>query len=295
MRRALGGRLKRDVIAWLIMLPSLVLFTFFVWEPLLESIRLSVYETKGVRLIQFVGLDNYRAVFEHPDFWPAVRNTIEYCLWSLAIGFLVPIILAVVINEATRGKSLFRVAVYLPNMVPGLATVWLWRFLFRSGDTGALNMLVSTLGLPMQSWLADASLVIPVIVVTMTWKGAGATTLIYLAGLQGINPELYEAAIIDGAGVWGRIRNITLPNIYNLGRTLLILQVIAVFQILYEPMVMTNGGPNNASISLMQLVYRLAFETNYDYAKASALSVMISIVLITLTLIYNKLNKPKEM
>ena len=294
MRRALGGRFRRDAIAWLIMLPSLILFTFFVWEPLLESIRLSVYETKGVRLIQFVGLENYRSVFEHPDFWPAVRNTVKYCLWSLAIGFLVPIVLAVVINEATRGKSLFRVAVYLPNMVPGLATVWLWRFLFRSGDTGALNMLVSALGLPMQSWLADASLVIPVIVVTMTWKGAGATTLIYLAGLQGINPELYEAAIIDGAGVWGRIRNITIPNIYNLGRTLLILQIITVFQILYEPMVMTNGWPNNASISLIQLVDRLAFETNYDYAKASALSVMSPMVRTTLSLIYNSHTKPNE-
>lgn len=295
MKRTLRARYGRDIAAWMIMLPSLILFTFFVWEPLLESIRLSLYETKGVRLIQFVGLENYRSVFRHPDFWPAVVNTLEYCLWSLAIGFLVPIILAIVINEATRGKSLFRVAVYLPNMVPGLATVFLWRFLFRSGDTGALNMLVKALGLPMQSWLADASLVIPVIVVTMTWRGAGATTLIYLAGLQGINPELYEAAIIDGAGVWARIRNIIIPNIYNLGRTLLILQVIAVFQILYEPMVMTNGGPNNASISLMQLVYRFAFESNYDYAKASALSVMISIVLIVLTVAYNKLNKPKEM
>ncbi|MDR3050825.1 MAG: sugar ABC transporter permease [Oscillospiraceae bacterium] len=295
MRRTLRARYGRDITGWLIMLPTLILFAFFVWEPLLESIRLSLYEAQGVRLVRFTGLQNYLNIFRHPDFWPAAVNTVKYCLWSLAIGFLVPIFLAIVINEATRGKGLMRVAVYLPNMVPGLATVFLWRFLFKSGDTGFLNILVNTFGIPMQSWLASAKLVIPVIVVTMTWKSAGATALIYLAGLQGINPELYEAAIIDGAGVWGRLRSITIPNLYNLARTLLILQVIAVFQILYEPMVMTNGGPNNASISLMQLVYRFAFETNYDYAKASALSVMISIALIALTLIYNRVNRPKDL
>jgi multiple sugar transport system permease protein len=294
MKRGLRARYGRDAAAWCIMLPTVVLFAFFVWEPLLESIRLSLYEAQGVRLVRFVGLENYISVFRHPDFWPAAINTVKYCLWSLLIGFLAPIALAVAINETARGRSLFRVAVYLPNMVPGLATVFLWRFLFRSGDTGMLNMLVGALGLPMQSWLADASLVIPVIVVTMTWKSAGATSLIYLASLQSISPELYEAAIIDGAGVWARIRSITIPSIYNLARTLLILQVIAVFQILYEPMVMTNGGPNNASISLMQLVYRFAFETNYNYPKASALSVLISIALIALTLVYNRLNRPKE-
>ncbi len=295
MKRSLRARYGRDAAAWLIMLPSLILFAFFIWEPLLQSIRLSLYEAQGTRLIQFIGLENYRLVLRHPDFWPAVRNTLKYCGWSLVIGFLIPVFLAVMIHESTRLKGLFRVSVYLPNMVPGLATVFLWRFLFRSGDAGALNLLMQRLGLPMQPWLASATLVIPVIVATMTWKSAGATTLIYLAGLQGINPELYEASIIDGAGVWGRIKNITIPNLYNLGRTLLILQIIAVFQILYEPMVMTNGGPNNASISLMQLVYRFAFETNYDYAKASALSVLISIALITLTLIYNRLNRPKDM
>lgn len=127
----------------------------------------------------------------------------------------------------------------------------------------------------------------------MTWKGAGATMLIYLAGLQSINQEIYEAAIIDGAGVWGRIKHITIPQMYNLGRTLLILQVIAVFQILYEPMVLTGGGPNNASVSLMQLVYRHAFEYG-DYSKASSISVLVSLVLIALTLVYNSISRPKE-
>jgi multiple sugar transport system permease protein len=285
--------IKKNISGWLIMAPTLVLFIFFIWEPLLEAIRLSVYKAQGVNLIKFVGLKNYISVFHHPDFLPAVRNTFSYAIWSLIIGFIVPIILAIVINEMVRAKSLFRVGTYFPNVVPGLATVLMWGFIFRPGNTGILNILLSKIGIAPMQWLSNPKLTIPLIIITMTWKGAGATALIYLASLQGINLELYEASTIDGAGIWHRIRYVTLPGMRNLINTLLILQVIAVFQILYEPLVMTNGGPNDASISIMQLVYRFAFEQN-KYDRASAISVIISIFLIILTAIYNKLNKPQD-
>lgn len=288
------AKLKNDLGAWAVMLPGLLLFMFFIWVPLIEAVSLSLFEANGMSIIRFVGLDNYKSVLMQPDFWPAVGNTLMYLVWSLVIGFLVPIALAIFIHEATWGKSLFRTAVYLPNIVPGLATIFLWRFIFRNDTSGALNMLLGSLGIPAQDWLNSATRVIPMIVVAMTWKGAGATTLLYLAGLQSISPELYEAAIIDGASVKQRVWHVTVPQIYNLARTLLILQIIAVFQILYEPLVMTNGGPNNASVSLMQLVFRYAFE-QFDYSRASAVSVLISIALVALTLCYNKLNKEKDM
>lgn len=288
------GVVRKNISGWLIMLPTLILFAFFVWEPLLESIRLSLYSAKGMKLIDFVGLQNYIDVFKNPDFLPAVRNTFLYTIWSLIIGFIVPIVMAILINEMIYAKSFFRMAAYFPNIVPGLATVLMWGFIFKSGNTGVLNIILGAFGIEPQVWLSNPKLTIPLIVITMTWKAAGATALIYLAALQGINQELYEAAIIDGAGIWQRIRHVTLPNLRNLIRTLLILQIISVFQILYEPLVMTNGGPNNASISIMQLVFRFAFE-KYDYPKASAVSVIICIFLITLTVIYNKFNKVKEM
>jgi multiple sugar transport system permease protein len=171
----------------------------------------------------------------------------------------------------------------------------MWSYILGSGSNGVLNIILhNVFGMGPTVWLSNPHIVIPLIVTTMTWKGAGATALIYLAGLQGINPELYEASAIDGAGIWKRIWHITVPNIYNLGRTLLILQIIAVFQILYEPLVMTNGGPNDASISLMQLVYNYAF-VNFDYSKASAVSFIIAIMLFILTALYMKLSKPKDM
>ncbi|HHW56300.1 MAG TPA: sugar ABC transporter permease [Clostridia bacterium] len=285
---------KRDIAGLIIMLPSLVLFSFFVWVPLLESVHLSFYIAHGMRFIKFVGLENYATIFKDPDFMAALLNTFSYTLWSLVIGFFVPIIMAIILNEIIHFKGFFRVGIYLPNVIPGLAVAMMWRFIFKPSDTGMLNIILKNFGIQPQVWLADPKLTIPLIVVTMTWRGAGATTLLYLAGLQGIDPELYEAAAIDGANIWKRIWHITVPNIYNLARTLLILQIIAVFQVLYEPLVMTNGGPNNASISLMQLVYKYAFE-KFDYPKASAVSVVISLFLIFFTFLYNKIIREKEM
>ena len=252
--------IRNNLSGWLVMLPAIILFAFFVWEPLLESIRLSFYSAQGMRTVEFVGFKNYIDVFHHPDFLPAVRNTCLYAIWSLIIGFFIPIIMAILINEMIYAKGLFRVGTYFPNVVPGLATVLMWGFILKPGKTGVLNIILGHFGMEPSIWLSDPKLTIPLIVLTMTWKGAGATALIYLAALQGINRELYEAAIIDGAGIWSRIVNITIPGLRKLIRTLLILQVISVFQILYEPLVMTNGGPNNASISIMQLVFKYAFE-----------------------------------
>jgi len=285
---------KKDIAGWMIMLPALLLFTFFIWEPLLASVVMSFFSAKGIRLEKFVGFQNYIEVLQHPDFKAAFSNTFVYTFWSLVIGFLVPIFLAIIINEIIHLKGFFRISVYLPNVIPGLAVAIMWTFIYRAGKTGLLNIILGNLGVPPQAWLTKAHLVIPLIVIFMTWRSAGATTLIYLAGLQGIDPELYEAAAIDGAGLWARLRYITVPQIYNLARTLLILQIISVFQVLYEPLILTNGGPNNASTSLMLLVYKYAFE-KFDYSKAAAVSVIIAIILILLTALYNKLVKENEM
>jgi len=166
-------------------------------------------------------------------------------------------------------------------------------FIFRPSPEGILNIILGKAGFGPLPWLTNPRWTIPLIVLALTWKGAGATALLYLAALQGIEPELYEAAVIDGAGVWKRITAITLPKLFSLARTLLILQIISVFQILYEPLVMTNGGPNNASISIMQIVFKFPFE-KFDYPKAAAVSVIISLILAGLTAIYFNINREER-
>lgn len=306
--------IKRNLISWLIMTPTVLLFAFYVWVPLAESIFLSLFDADGMRINKFVGLANYLTVIKSADFIPAFQNTFVYIFWSLVIGFFVPILLAIMISETIHLKGFFRIGVYFPNIVPGIATAYIWLNLYKSGPTGVLNILIMNVTEPLSklfaaigiesvadalaafqgaSWLQSKAWIIPLIIIAMTWKGAGSTALIYMAGISSINAELYEAATIDGAGIFQRVIHITLPQIFSLGKTMLILQIISVFQILYEPLIITNGGPNNGSISILMLVYRLAFE-RYNFPQASALSVMVAIVLIALSALYTKLTSGKE-
>jgi len=291
-----GGQGKRTEAfkSWLIMLPGLVLMTFFVWEPLLESVRMSLYKTENVELVEFVGLKNFISVMGKTNFTQALVNTFSYTFWSLLIGFLLPIILAMLIGETVRGKGFFRTAAYLPNMLPGLAVIILWSAFFSGGKSGVLNILLGKLGIPTQTYLTEANLVIPIIITVATWKGAGATALIYMAAMASVNTELYEAATIDGANVWQRVIHILLPSIKKLAGTLLILQIISVFQIMYEPMVLTKGGPDNASLSLMQLMWQYAFGGSMDYGKASAVAVIVTVILLLMTAVYSYFNRKES-
>lgn len=278
---------KRDLLGWLVMLPTLILFAFFVWEPLIENIRLSFYNTKMYDVVSFAGLDNYIKVFKDVDFMAAFTNTFAYTFWSLLIGFLVPIIIGILITETVHCKGLFRVGVYFPNIMPSLATIWIWSYFFLPGQTGVLNIILGWFGVEPMVWLNNPKWTIPLIIITMTWKSAGSTALIYMANISSISPDLYEAATIDGASIMQRVRHITIPSIMGIAKTMLIMQIISVFQILYEPMIFKNGGPNNASISLMMLMYRYGYR-DYNVGKASALSVVISLILIILSGIYMK-------
>ena len=293
------ARLKANIQAWLIMLPCLILMVFFVWEPLFESVRMSLYETKNIQLVKLNDplFKNYDKVVSKSDFEQALLNTLFYTLWSLGIGFFLPIILALLIGEARRSKSFFRTAVYLPNMLPGLAVVILWKAFFSAEEYGVLNILLKNFGVidPLSPvhFLEEEHAVIPIIIAIATWKSAGATALIYMAGLSGINSELYEAAAIDGANVRQRIFHITIPAIRKLMGTLLILQIISVSQIMYEPMVLTKGGPDGASLSLMQLMWQYAFSSNtrMQFGRASAIAVMLTGILLVLTIVYSIVNR----
>jgi len=287
-------KIKYQGVSWLIMLPGLVLFMFFLWWPLIQSVRMSMYRTVNIQLVEFVWFDNYITIFQRTEFLQALLNTLSYTMWSILIGFMIPIILALVIGETVRGRGFIRTAAYIPNILPGLAAIILWTAVFSAGETGVLNILLGYLGAEPRSYLTEENLVIPLIVSVATWRGAGATALIYMAGLAGINPQLYEAATIDGAGMWKRLRYITIPGIFNLGSTLLILQIIAIFQIMFEPMVLTAGGPDNASLSLMLLMWQYAFGGGtMEFGRASAVAVIIALILLVFTALYSIVNKRK--
>ena len=284
---------KMNLRGWVIMVPTLILFVFFMWGPLASNISYSFYETMGYTKVNFVGLENYVDVLKDPLFIKALVNTIKYVFWSLVIGFLIPIIFAMLLNEIVHFKGFFRGALYLPNIIPGLAAIIIWKLLMDPDPSAGLNAIFQTINLNPLPWLNSQTAVIPLIVLAMTWKSSGATSLIYLAVLQSIDDTYYEAARLEGANVWQRIRFVTIPHILPTIRVLLILQIITVAQIFYEPLVMTGGGPNNASISLLQLIYRYVFERG-NVAKGAAIGVIVAIILILLTFIYLNVNKKSE-
>ena len=169
-------------------------------------------------------------------------------LYALLFGYFVPIVLALLINEMRHGKGFFRLAFYLPVMLPPIVTVFLWRWIYNP-DSGLLNALLSLVASARRSLVGESGTALPALVVIATWSAAGSTMLIYLAALQGVPASLYEAAEIDGASLWQRIWHITLPTIRPIMLLMLILQIIATMQVFIEPFTITDGGPANATMS----------------------------------------------
>jgi multiple sugar transport system permease protein len=283
--RLRNGIFKNDLVAWLLMLPSLLMFIFFTWQPLVSGIILSFFQTKGYNIVKFIGLGNYRDVLTNSSFNAALMNSVSYTLWSLVIGFTVPIIVAILLNEVIHLNGFFKFSFYFPSMIPGMATFLMWAFMYNPAKWGVLNNILSSVGLPSFGWLNVPQYTILLIVITMTWSAFGGTALIYMASLQGISQELYEAAALDGAGFFKKIRYITLPNIKGVILLMLIMQIITVFQVMIQPLSMTGGGPNDASLSLMLQSYLYAF--NYIKAGPSmAVGVITFLILIIPTFLY---------
>lgn len=279
----------RSVRLWLFAIPALLALLIYQWEPLLATIVESFYSFKGLSPASFIGLQNYRRMFANPAFGQTFINTVEYVGWSLAIGFLVPVIMAIAISEIPRGRGIFRACVYLPALVPSVVTSLMWEDVFSAQKSGLANQLLSRIGLPTSSFLLDPHLATLLIVVTLTWNGFGATTILYLAGLSGVDRGLYEAAVVDGAGFWRRTWHVTLPQLRGLMELFFILQIIGVFQVFIQPLIMTNGGPNHASESLVLLNYITAFRY-FEPGQADVVGVFTFVALLGVTVFYLRSN-----
>ena len=279
------GFRRRDAVGWLLLLPIIAIYIVFSWEPLIAGIRLSFYETQGFDTLGFVGLQNYIAVIKDPLFITALKNTFMYLIWSLLLGLFFPVIVAVMINEMRRTKQMFQFAVYFPNMVPGIATSIMWMLMMEPGSGGILNYFLGFFGIKGFGWLNNTHYTIFLIVVTITWRCFGQTTILYLANLQSVNTELYEAASLDGAGVLRKAFHITLPHLSGLIGLMAILQVIGMMQIFDAPYTMTGGGPDNASITLGMLAYHYGFE-NFRFDMCAACGMIIAVLLSGFSVIY---------
>ncbi|GIJ43866.1 sugar ABC transporter permease [Virgisporangium aliadipatigenens] len=285
-------RLGDNLLAYVFLAAALVCFGLFSWYPMVKGVVLSFQKDYLVTDPEWVGLDNYRTVLADPLFLTAWWNTLKFTGLALVFGYAVPFGIAVLLNELRHFKGYFRLVVYLPVMLPPIVTVLLWQYFYDPG-AGLFNTVLSGLHLPTSAWTQDADTAMLSLVLVSTWSNLGGATIIYLAGLQGIPGELYEAAELDGANIWQRLRHVTLPQMRFLLLVMLLLQVIATMQVFIEPFQLT-GTTTPSTITVMILVYRYAFAVNNDFGLAAAMSVQLFIVLGAFSAIYLRLTRDRN-
>jgi multiple sugar transport system permease protein len=275
---------RRNLSAYLFLLPALLVFTFFVWYPIVLGFIVSFQQIDLINAASWVGWENFREVMGDPLFAVAWRNTLQYTLYTLLFGYLVPVVLALAVNELRKGVSYFRLAFYLPVMLPPVVSVFLWKWLYNP-DSGLLNALLGLVHIAPQPWLQSPNTAMISIVIVATWAGAGGAMLIYLAALQGVPAHLYDAAEVDGASVFRKLWHVTLPQIRGVMLLLFVLQIISSMQVFTEPFTMTGGGPVHATTTVLLLIYQYAFQDG-SFGKASALGVLLFIALVIFSVLY---------
>lgn len=270
------------ITGWLMVSPWLIGFLVFFLGPMISSLVLSFMEWDLISPPEFVGINNYVEMFVvDPLAMHSLRITLTLAFFSIPINIVIGLAIAMLLNTKIKGLAIFRTVYYLPAVLAGVAVALLWRWIFSS-EFGLLNLGLSLIGIEGPAWLSNKTTALPSFVIMRIW-GVGAMMVIYLAGLQSIPTEYYEAAEIDGANWFHRTFKITLPLLTPTIFFQLIVGLIFTMQIFTEPLMMTNGGPANATLFYILYLYRQAFQY-FNMGYASALAWLFFLVVLLLTL-----------
>ncbi|WP_329380571.1 carbohydrate ABC transporter permease [Streptomyces sp. NBC_01716] len=283
---------RRNLSAHGFLIGAVLCFSFFSWYPMVREFILAFQKNENGETT-WAGWSNLTYIFNDPAFWQAWRNTLLFTVLALLLGFVVPFVIAVVLNEFRHGQGYLRLLVYLPVMLPPVASVLLFKYFYDPGY-GLFNRILEVFGLPAQQWLQDTDTAMLSVVVAATWMNMGGATLIYLAALQGIPGELYEAAELDGAGILRKIWHVTIPQTRLILSLMLLMQIIATMQVFTEPFLLTNGaGPEGSTTTVVYLIYQYAFNFN-NYGSAAALGLVLLVLLAGFSAVYVRLSRSSE-
>ena len=272
----------------LFLVPLLFAFGAFSWYPIVRTVTMSLQHTNLVQPATWVGFQNFSRVWHDPLFPVAVRNTAYFAGLALVFGYPIPLAAAVLMSEVRKRRGIYSALAYLPVVIPPVVAVLLWKTFYDASTTGAFNTILGWIHLGPYPWLQSQQWAMPSLVLESTWANAGGTVIIYLAALTSVRTELYEAAAVDGAGVWRKVWNVTLPQMRGILLVTMILQIIGTAQVFLEPYLFTSGGPANATLTVLLLIYNYAFGNSLggDYGMATALSLMLAGFLTVFSLIY---------
>jgi multiple sugar transport system permease protein len=289
MARTQTAMRRREAIdGYLFIAPWLIGFIIFVSGPMIASLALSFMSWDLFSDPEWIGFENYQELADDRLVITSLKNTAFYTFLSVPINLVVALMAALLLNAQVRGQSFFRTAFYLPAVMPVVANAVLW-FWILNPEAGLANAILDRLGLPQSRWLFDADTAKPTFILMGLW-GVGNTMIIFLAGLQGIPTSLYDAAHIDGANAWQRFRAVTIPMLSPVILFNLVLGVIGSFQIFTSAYLLTDGGPNNATLFSVLYLFRLAFE-QFQMGYASAFAWLIFAIILVFTLIQLKFSQ----
>jgi multiple sugar transport system permease protein len=279
--------------AWLFLTPALVVLGVFFLLPVIAALALSLtdydlYALANIHNLRFVALQNYWALLQQPLFWSALGHTVYFVAVGVPLSMSTSLGAALLLNSPlARCKPFFRTALFAPVVTTVVAVAVIWRYLFNT-KYGMANFALGHAGIHPIDWLGDPRWAMPTIILFAVWKNFGYNMIIFLAGLQAIPADLYEAARIDGASVWRQFRHITLPM---LGPTMLMVSILTVsgyFQLFAEPYVMTEGGPLQSTTSVLYLMYDEGFKW-WNLGSASAVAFLLFLIMFAVTALMLKL------
>lgn len=300
-RRKMSKLEKRNtLIAYSFLAPNFIGFIIFTMIPVLFSIALSFMNWSGGSSITWAKLDNFRFIFKNFSFSKsnlgiALKNTVYYTLATVPLTIGCSLALALVLNKAVKGAKFFRAVFFFPYVASLVAICVCWNFLLMK--TGPVNQILNTLGFNMtKSWTSSGDLAIWAIIIVSVWRNAGYYMVMYLAGLQGVPAELYEAATVDGANGWQKFRKVTLPMLTPTTFFVSIMMIISCFKIYDVVAIMTQGGPGRSTKMLVTYIFELSFggegiATSAQYGVASAVSLVLLVIVLTVTFIQFRAEK----
>jgi multiple sugar transport system permease protein len=278
----LSLRDREEITAYLFISPWLIGFLVFTVGAMLFSLGLSFFKTDLLTFAQFVGPDNYVKLWDDRFVKQALKVTTIYTFATVPLGTALALGIAMLLNQTIVIRGLFRTIYYLPSVVSGVAVAILWRWIYHP-DFGLINAMLARIGIDGPRWLFSREWALPALILMTLW-GVGGSMLIFLAGLQNIPTELYDAAHVDGANAWRRFIHVTIPMLTPTIFFNMILSIIGSYQVFTNAYVMTEGGPANATLTLVLLLYRVAFQ-QFHFGYASAIAWLLFAIILVFTLL----------
>lgn len=285
MPRFWSSRLERKKVlaAYAFITPAYLLFVVFLFIPIIWAFYLSFTGYTIFSPGEFIGIENYQRLINNNEFRQALWNTTYYALMVIPLNLVISLCLALFVNIPLKGMSFFRASYYIPVVTSIIAASMIWMWLYDSNN-GLINFVLIKLGFNPQSWLNNPNLALPALAVMRVWKGVGWNMVIFLAGLQSIPKTLYEAAKIEGAGMWKSFRHITWPLLAPTTFYVFVMATISTFQTFGEIYAMTSGGPVGSTTTLVYLIFVYGFE-RYQMGFATAIAFALFFIIFILTMI----------